>query len=48
MSYYDEEETYDCFNGSWAQDEQGYSDQEIWDIFGARLMPTGTSTSGLQ
>ena len=34
MSYYDEEETYDCFNGSWAQDEEGYSDQEIWDIFG--------------
>ena len=34
MSYYDEEETYDCFNGSWAQDEEGYSEQEIWDILG--------------
>lgn len=30
---YDEEPTYDCYNGSYAQDEAGYSDDDIDTIF---------------
>jgi hypothetical protein len=40
MAYYDddyyddyERPTYDRYNGSYAQDVEGYSDQEIDDIF---------------
>ena len=31
---YHEEQTYDRYNGYYAQDVEGYSDQEIDDIFG--------------
>ena len=30
---YNEEPTYDKYNGSWAQDEMGYSDDDIDTIF---------------
>ncbi len=32
MSYYDEEETCDRYNGSYAQDELGWSNQEIEEV----------------
>lgn len=31
---YEEEDTYDNYNGSYAQDVEGYSDQDIDDVFG--------------
>ena len=30
--YYDEEPTYDHYNGSYAQDVEGWSDQDIDDV----------------
>lgn len=30
---YEEEQTYDCYNGSYAQDVEGWSDQEIDEVF---------------
>ena len=31
--FYEEEQTYDCYNGSYAQDVEGWSDQEIDEVF---------------
>ena len=31
--YYEEEQTYDCYNGSYAQDVEGWSDQAIDEVF---------------
>lgn len=31
--FYEEEQTYDCYNGSYAQDVEGWSDQAIDEIF---------------
>ena len=31
--YYDEEPTYERYNGSYAQDVEGWSDQDIDDVF---------------
>ena len=31
--YYEEEKTYDNYNGSYAQDVEGWSDQDIDDVF---------------
>nr|WP_297654907.1 phosphoribosyltransferase [uncultured Prevotella sp.] len=30
---YEEEQTYDCYNGSYAQDVEGWSDQDIDEVF---------------
>lgn len=31
--FYEEEQTYDCYNGSYAQDVEGWSDQAIDEVF---------------
>ncbi len=31
--YYEEERTYERYNGSYAQDVEGWSDQDIDDVF---------------
>ena len=31
--YYEEERTYENYNGSYAQDVEGWSDQDIDDVF---------------
>ena len=31
--YYEEEQTYERYNGSYAQDVEGWSDQDIDDVF---------------
>lgn len=31
--YYEEEHTYERDNGSYAQDVEGWSDQDIYDVF---------------
>lgn len=31
--YYEEEKTYERYNGSYAQDVEGWSDQDIDDVF---------------
>ena len=33
LSWYEEERTYERYNGSYAQDVEGWSDQDIDDVF---------------